>query len=99
MKVMRAAEVRRVLREYLSRDVEVIYRRHARRRMDERGVSEVDVLNVLRGGWCDESCTEVDAHGEVSYRVATNRHYVVVKLFTDPEGILVVTVVRFGRNR
>ena len=65
--------------------------------MQERSISEVDVLNVLRGGWCDERCTEVDAHGDVTYRVTTYRLYVVIKLLEDPDGILVITVVGFGR--
>jgi hypothetical protein len=67
--------------------------------MHERDISEVDVLNVLRGGWCDEGCTEVDMRGRTSYRITTNRLYVVVNLLEDPDGILVITVVNFGRQR
>ena len=61
--------------------------------MGERRMTEAQVIEVLYAGWCDESCTETNAYSEASYRITTQRAYVVIKFDEDPDGILVITAV------
>ena len=95
-----ASEVNRLVRQLVAEGAEILFTNHAVDRMVERRIVEADILNVLRGGWCDETCTEQDARGRVTYRITTNRLYVVIRQLVEPEPdrILIITVVRIGRR-
>lgn len=91
--ILNAHKVRIRLRTLLREDVPLRFTQHSRSRMVERRVTEAEVIEILYTGWCDESSTETNAYGEASYRITTQRAYVVIKFEEDPDGILVITVV------
>lgn len=63
---------------------------HARQRMEERGIDDADIVNVLHGGWVGEA--EMQS-GRWRYPVETNRFRVVVEFESESE-FVVVTVMR-----
>lgn len=68
---------------------------HARDRMAERNLNMTDIVNVLRGGWLDESRTDYE-RDSWRYRMTTHRMFVVVATTRDFETptIRVVTCAR-----
>lgn len=74
----------------------VLEREHARERMKQHRADEVDVLNVLRGGWCEEAEWE---NGAWRHRVCTQRIHVVVEIEVEDNEVIVVTVIRVERRR
>lgn len=69
----------------------VTYSRHAREEMKKDDLTEVDVVNVLRGGRITEPAEEQD--GTWRYRVHTEKIWVVVA-FRSATELVVVTVWR-----
>ena len=63
---------------------------HAIERMAQHDISTPDVINVLRGGSCEEPEWE---RGAWRYRIRTSRFYVVVQFLSATE-LLVVTCWR-----
>ena len=86
---LREAEAHRVIRSIIE-DGEVEFWGHALKEMAEDGLSQVDVLNVLRGGWPDPGEFE---GGAWRYRVHTPKICVVVQLWSE-ENLAVVTAWR-----
>ena len=62
---------------------------YCRGRMAERSVTEVEIINVLRGGVVEPAEFE---RGAWRYRVRANRIYVVVELEEDADGDFVLTI-------
>jgi len=87
-------EATRALREIIASGGPIRFSGHARRRMAARSVTEVDVLSVLRGGWCEEAEWE---NGEWRHRVCTSRIHVVVEIEVDRNEVTIITVVRVDR--
>jgi len=85
-----SAQQAKVLIRAILREGNVRFSGHARRRMDERDMSEVDCANVLRGG--DVVLVEPE-NGTWRYRVATPRMWVAVA-FRSARTLVVVTVCR-----
>lgn len=69
----------------------IVFTNHAIGRMKQRDVSEVDVMNALRGGWCDGCEWENDAW---RYQICTHVLRVVVEIEIDENEVTVVTVIR-----
>ena len=63
---------------------------HALQEMQKDKISELDLVNVLRGGWPEPGEYE---NGSWRYRVSTSRITVVIS-FRDNSWIVVVTVWR-----
>ena len=89
-------EAKKAVRAILESAGTIIYTGHARRRMAKRRVSEVDVVNVLRGGWCEPAEWE---NGGWRHRVCTQRIHVGVEIEVDENELTVVTVIRVERLR
>jgi len=85
------ADARLLVRDILENG-EVEFTAHAIERMAERGLSQVDVVNVLRGGWVEPPEFENDRW---RYRVTTQRICVVVQ-FESKDHVTVVTAIRFS---
>jgi len=66
------------------------FSRHAEQRMTQRGMSQIDCVNVVRGG----RCTEIDFEkGSWRYRFETPRMAAVVA-FLDENSLTVVSAWR-----
>ena len=85
--------IRRIM--MMQGDGALVITRHVSRRMDERDMTMVDLLNILRGGWIDESRT--DLHPKTNswcYRLRTNEMWVEVA-FDWPDAIRLVSCGRY----
>jgi hypothetical protein len=88
-----AADARKLIRAILDTGV-VSLTKHARIEMRKDEMDEVDVFNVLRGGFVQEAEWE---NGGWRYRVQTNKFVVIVE-FEEVDSALVITVWRLGRK-
>lgn len=82
-------QVRRLIRDVLN-DGNLEFSSHALEEMLQDGLSEMDIVNVLRGGWPDPGEYE---KGSWRYRISTSRIGVVVA-FRDDSWAVVVTAWR-----
>jgi hypothetical protein len=71
---------------------------HSLEAMRDDGLQQIDVLNILRGGWVEEAEWE---NGAWRYKVRTQRIVVVIELECDDDGaveeaeeLVVITVWR-----
>jgi hypothetical protein len=78
--VLAKALLRRLLEE--GKFIAPSARSHARQEMNKDGLTDVDLVNVLRGGTVEPPEWE---NGEWRYRVRTQRMTVVVAFEPDPE--------------
>jgi len=69
------------------------FSRHARDRMDEHGMSELDVTNTIRGGHVREERGMTFENGSWRYTIETMRMAVVVA-FASEKALVIVTVWR-----
>ena len=67
---------------------------HADEELAEDGCSQLDALNVLRGGIVDECEFE---NGEWRHRVRTQRMAVIVEIYESETTILVITAFKLGK--
>ena len=81
------ATARKLLREILAAGT-LWYSQHAKREMEQRKITTMDVVNVLRAGVVEPSEFE---HGSWRHRVKTNRICVVVVLVSEHEAVAVTT--------
>lgn len=87
---LRPTEVKRLIRQIIGKGIVTYSQPHAETRMQERGITTVDCVNVLRGGVVEEGEYE---NGSWRYRVRTTRMCVVIRF--ESESLLeVVTAWR-----
>lgn len=73
----------------------IYWTKHAMERMDQRELSMTDIYNVLSSPHSRVlSEGEVNAHGVFSYRLETNRMFVVISFSSDATKLQVVTIAR-----
>lgn len=87
---LRPPEIRKLIRQILGRGIVTYSQPHAEERMKERGISRVDCVNVLRGGFAAEGEYE---NGSWRYRVRTAKICVVIR-FESESMLEVVTAWR-----
>jgi hypothetical protein len=82
---LKAVEARKLIRRLIDegRFVSPGARTHARKEMEKDGLSDVDAVNVLRGGAVREAEWE---NGSWRHRVETPRMVFVVVFEPEPEG-------------
>ena len=80
---------RQVIRAILD-DGHIEFSRHALEEMEQDGLSELDIINVLRGGWPSPAEYE---RGSWRYRIST-RSIVVVVAFRSQSWAVIVTAWR-----
>jgi hypothetical protein len=85
------AEARKLAREIVDKGAIVYNEPHAKERMVQRRISQLDVENVIRGGFINDE-PELSERGTWRYKICTNRFYVVVEFY--PGRIFVVTAIR-----
>lgn len=83
------AQARQIIRPILDSGV-LSFSKHARQRMAERDIKEVDCVNVLRAGWPEPGEYE---NGSWRYRVQTQRMCCVVAV-PDIHRVVVISVWR-----
>jgi hypothetical protein len=81
---LKAADARKLIRRLLDEGAFVSpgARSHARREMDKDGLTDLDAVNVLRGGTVREAEFE---NGSWRFRVETQRMVFVVTFDPEPE--------------
>lgn len=89
---LRETDARAAIREILELG-NLTFSGHARQEMTNDNLGELDVRNVLRGGWVEPAEWE---NGSWRYRVRTQRMCVVVAFRSEAE-IVVVTAWREQR--
>ncbi len=80
---LRATDAKKLIRRLLDGGVFVVPT-HARERMDEHNLTNVDATNVLRGGVVGEAEYE---NGAWRYQVRTQRMVFVVEFDPEPEAM------------
>lgn len=88
-----AVEARKLVRHILTSGT-YGFTRHAKERMAERRMSQVDCVNVLRGGLVNEALTSFE-NGTWRYSIQTTSMAVVVAFRTE-EQLVVVTAMRLS---
>jgi hypothetical protein len=83
---LKATDARKLLRRLLDAGTFVPpgARSHARKEMDKDGLTDLDAINVLRGGTVREAEFE---NGSWRFRVETQRMVFVVTFDPEPEGM------------
>ena len=66
-----AARAQEIIREAAQDADNVVWGTHALGRMEERGIYDIDVLRILRGGWVDDDPEPTD-RGEWKCKVTLN---------------------------
>jgi hypothetical protein len=100
---MKPADALKIIRERAQDSGHIFILRHARQRMIERGVDDLDVQRCLRGGVITEGpYVPVDSRTgawrcNVEGIINGDRLRVVVELPKEPPDLLVVTVIDLGR--
>lgn len=89
---LRPTEVKRLIRQIISKGIVTYSQPHAEERMQARGISTVDCINVLRGGVVDVGEYEKSSW---RYRVHTPRMCVVIRF----ESELFLEVVTAWRDK
>ena len=74
----------------IERGGKIHYKHHLIEKLEERGLTTVDVVNVLRGGW-----VEIDGLHDGSWRHRVNTYKLRVVLeIVGPAEIVVITAMR-----
>src|SRR4051812_10145525 len=100
---MKPADALKIIRERAQDSTHIFILRHARQRMTERGVDDLDVQRCLRGGVITEGPYVPTDSRTGAWRcnvegvINGDRLRVVVELPKEPPNLLVVTVIDLGR--
>jgi hypothetical protein len=93
-----AADAQERIRGIAWNSGDVIFTAHAEQRMEERGISMPDVLEVLRGGYIDEvPIREFDGEWKckITMRYQTGRTIGVVTVIVDDRNELIIVTVEW----
>ena len=100
---MKPANALKIIRERAQASGRILILRHARQRMIERGVDDLDVQRCLRGGVITEGPYVPTDSNTGAWRcnvegvISGDRLRVVVELPKEPPDLLVVTVIDLKR--
>jgi len=100
---LKPADALKIIRERAQDSAHILILRHARQRMVERGVDDLDVQRCLRGGAITEGPYVPTDSKTGAWRcnvegvVSGDRLRVVVELPKEPPDLLVVTVIDLPR--